>query len=76
VIFWSIVRVLVYALTLVVGSPANMAWAVEQDQLTRAWWRCVIVLLFIPAAQAIAYDLAPPCSWGPTPSSVPSRETS
>ncbi len=67
VIFWSIVRVLVYALTLVVGAPANMAWAVEQDQLTKAWWRCVIVLLFIPAAQVIAYDLGAALFLGPDP---------
>ena len=67
VIFWSIVRVLVYALTLVVGAPANMAWAVDQDQLTRSWWRCIIVLLFIPAAQVIAYDLGAALFLGPDP---------
>jgi hypothetical protein len=67
VIFWSIVRILLYALTLVVGAPANMAWALEQDQLTKAWWRCILVLLFIPAAQVIAYDLGAALFLGPDP---------
>jgi hypothetical protein len=67
VIFWSIVRVLVYAMTLVVGPPANMAWAVDQDQLTKAWWRCIVVMLFIPAAQVIVYDLGAAVFFGPHP---------
>ena len=32
--------------------------AVDQEQLTRAWWRCELILLFVPVLQVICYDLA------------------
>jgi hypothetical protein len=58
VVFWAIVRVLVLAVVTVLGPPANMALALEQDELTRAWWRAQVILLFTPALQVVVCDLA------------------
>ncbi len=60
VVFWSLVRWVVLAMVTAIGAPANMAMAVDQEQLTRVWWRCEFILLFTPVAQVIAYDL---CIW-------------
>lgn len=57
VVFWSLVRWIVLAMVVALGAPSNLAVAVDQDQLTRAWWRCVLTLLFVPVLQVIAYDM-------------------
>jgi hypothetical protein len=57
VVFWSLVRWIVLAMVIALGAPSNLAVAVDQDQLTRAWWRCVLTLLFVPVLQVIAYDM-------------------
>ena len=58
VLFWGLVRWLALAIVVALGGPANLAMGVDLDQVTRAWWRCVLILLFCPALQVIAYDLA------------------
>lgn len=58
VVFWSLVRWIVFAMVTSLGAPANYAMAVDQEQLTRAWWRCELILLFVPVLQVICYDLA------------------
>lgn len=58
VLFWSLVRWLVLAIVVALGGPANLAVGVDLDQVTRAWWRCVVILFFCPALQVVAYDLA------------------
>jgi hypothetical protein len=58
VLFWSLVRWLALAMVLSLGGPANLAVGVKADQVTRAWWRSVVILFFCPALQVVAYDLA------------------
>jgi hypothetical protein len=58
VVFWSLVRWVVFALVTALGAPANYALALDQEALTRAWWRCELILLLVPMVQVICYDLA------------------
>ena len=58
VVFWSLVRWVVFAMVTVLGGPANYALALDQEQMTRAWWRCELILLFVPVLQVVCYDLA------------------
>jgi hypothetical protein len=58
VVFWSLVRWIVFALVTALGAPANYALALDQEQLTRAWWRCEVILLFVPVLQVVCYDLS------------------
>jgi hypothetical protein len=58
VVFWSLVRWVVFAMVTALGGPAHYALALDQEQMTRAWWRCELILLFVPVLQVVCYDLA------------------
>lgn len=58
VVFWSLVRWVIFAMVTALGGPANYALALDQEQMTRAWWRCELILLSVPVVQVVCYDLA------------------